>query len=337
MPRLKTVVEAGTAGRLAVVEPKQPVAAVGCPGLLTRKVRPRRRSLTMRRSLLTITILATLSSVGSAANTGQNFYGYWQWKAVVIPAHDTRFVTPTDACRQAVQDLGFQQGDPGAGFLGIVKDPDFTDNNNFWCKWKHSDGSVQTTNDIEAEYFCPLNASVVSIKNPGAAADKRCHCDTGPCYTSSPPSYDTSERCVGPGSKKLEPATPVSSDPTPKWSKLLNRFKQQYKDAIHELPDPKECHFDASDLWPNPDQATVNIGYLCGFRAGDERAANAVANLKKADYAGEYTWHHDLNKMGEMTLVKTTAHDACKHSGGGAAWAQMFGWPKYPNNLPPLK
>jgi hypothetical protein len=300
-------------------------AATCCVG----KILARARCPGMRTFLLSIITLATLSSVGSAADTGDNFYGYWQWKAIVIGGHDTFYVSPQDACRAAADDLGTTHGDPNAGFIGIVKRSDFTDSNNYLCQVK-LDGKTQTVDAIASNYLCPPNADVIPIKNPGAAADLRCFCKTGPCYSSSPPSYDTSERCVGPQSSKLEPATnTLSLDQYPNWMKLFNRFKQDYADAINMLDDPKECYFDANDI-----KATVNIGYLCGFRDGDERAANAAANLAKTPDG--FTWHHDLLNMGELSLVRTTAHEACHHSGGGAAWAKMFGWTSYPNALPPL-
>ena len=80
---------------------------------------------------------------------------------------------------------------------------------------------------------------------------------------------------------------------------------------------------------------TKNIGKLCGFRAGDVRAANAKAGYSTTPSG--YTWHHDLNNMGDMVLVKTTTHATCGHVGSAAVWGRMFGYiGSYPTSLPPL-
>lgn len=296
----------------------------------------------MRTSLLSILALAALSGTGSAANTGDYFFGYWQWHSVVDPNDQTPYDNPQDACRAAVAQLGVIKGDPDPTFIDIVKASDFTFTNDYLCEMKLN-GTTQILDDISANYLCPPNASSRPLTNSGLFSDERCYCNAGPCHSSAPPSFDTSQRCVSDRSLKQESTDDtLSLDTTPNWIKLFNRFKLDYAEAIADMPDPKECHFSADQMWSNPDQATVNLGYLCGFRDGDEYAANAIA--RKSGDPGPfasgtpegYTWHHDLMNMGELKLVKTEAHKACSHDGGGAAWARMFGWTSYPTHLPTL-
>ena len=107
----------------------------------------------------------------------------------------------------------------------------------------------------------------------------------------------------------------------------------EYNTYRNELAATEDCTFHPGDYKPGGPRS-VNIGFLCGFRNGDEAAANKIAGFSSTPSG--YTWHHNL-QLGKMELVTKAAHDACgSHIGGVAVWKEAFGLQDYPLFLPKL-
>jgi len=168
-------------------------------------------------------------------------------------------------------------------------------------------------------------------------ADYRCECDSGTCSPVSPPGPDTSARCkpatpppTGPVS--IGQAAAVSNTNQQKAANLVTMI--DYGAVAKELKATEDCVFKKKDFYKGG-PSDVNIGFLCGFRDGDEAAANNLAGY--ASTPALYVWHHNLD-LGRMQLVTKAAHAACgSHIGGVAAWKEALGLPSYPLHLPPLQ
>jgi hypothetical protein len=74
--------------------------------------------------------------------------------------------------------------------------------------------------------------------------------------------------------------------------------------------------------------ADVNIGYLRGSRAADERAANAILGITELPTPGEgvvgWVWHHHPD-LGRMILIPEDIHAQINHWGGASIYNYLFG------------
>jgi hypothetical protein len=280
--------------------------------------------------VIAVSMFATAQRA-SAAGPGQNFFGYWAWHSPGNPEH----TNPRDACLDLIADLN-ASGTPSS-FRGVTPGG-ATSNRDYTCLWKHDDAPFnddQSLNALISRYVCPANATAFTLNNSGVASDFRCRCDSGTCTSPSPPAVEQSARCtqhrfrepIDQDTVKVHSARTAvrakNADPT---------FYDEYTEIANELAATEDCTFAPGDFYPGTHD--VNIGYLCGFRKGDEAAANNMAG-----YSGtpsDYVWHHDL-AMGRMLLVSQTAHAACgAHIGGVAVWKEALGIIDYPFFLPPL-
>ena len=247
---------------------------------------------------------------------------------------------PRDACLDLIADFN-ATGTPstyvGTLATGAPSGRDFT------CKWKHDVPPYdpdESVNAAHSHYTCPSNGSAFTLHNSGLAEDFRCKCNTSSCSSPSPPTPEVSSRCTQRKNFSTR-RVPDPSVPDPVHASNQNialaqssdpRFYAEYTTIKDELAATEGCDFAPSDFAPMT--SNINIGFLCGFRAGDEAAANNMVGLN-ATPAG-YVWHHGLD-MGSMQLVTKTAHNACgAHIGGVAVWKEALGIIDYPLNLPPL-
>lgn len=294
----------------------------------------------MVRKLLIISVIILAASGHAFADPvgpGENFFGYWQWRTPGNPARNN----PRDACIDLMAYFN-SHGTPatyvGTSATGAPSGRDYT------CKWKHTDTNVpdQSINSAQANYVCPSNATAHTLHNSGIAADFRCTCNSGSCYSPSPPSPEVSARCT----QRKDFNNRNGADPSvpdPEQASLQNMtlarsgrdgkaFYKEYSTIANELKATEDCEFEPEDFAPIG--GDINIGYLCGSRGGDEGAANNMIGLNSTP-AG-YVWHHGLD-MGSMQLVTKAAHNRCgAHTGGVAVWKEAVGIIDYPLNLPPL-
>lgn len=284
------------------------------------------------RSLIICLAIAS-SSAASAAGPGENFFGYWTWHA---PGHLEQRTSPRHACLDLVADLN-GAGTP-ASYRGVSAsaDPSARD---YTCLWKHDDPPYANDQSINAAisfYVCPSNATAISLGNSGLAVDFRCRCDSGTCVSPSPPAVDQTARCRKGPATSLKSTAVVAAESAQNASLAQSAdpaFAAEYSVIAAELDATEACTFARADMYPDGPH-TVNIGYLCGFRAGDEAAANNVAGYPNTP--NNYVWHHDL-AMGRLRLVTQAAHRRCgAHIGGVAAWKEALGLADYPFTLPPL-
>ncbi|HEY0252733.1 MAG TPA: HNH endonuclease [Kofleriaceae bacterium] len=153
------------------------------------------------------------------------------------------------------------------------------------------------------------------------------------------PAIEQSSRCTQ--QKDLTPVTPqraagISVQNMSKTAHGDPQFLDDYAFFEDALEEEQECDFDEDDLYPNG-PSDINIGYLCGTRAGDFAAANNLAGYNSTPKIGtvSYTWHHHL-ELGRMQLVKTTVHQQCSHDGGVAVWKKATGTIDYSSSPPRL-
>jgi hypothetical protein len=291
----------------------------------------------MNKSAIRVVSAVLLLAGPHITAAGDRLFGYWMWTPGGAPPE--YYGNPRDACLALLRQLEHTTA-PDASYRGVKKGTSFDTTNNYTCLWKHDQtGDKEESLDaLHGRYTCPTNAHALTLNNSGKVADYRCECDSGTCVSVSPPAPDTSKRC--------KPATPPppSAPVSIVQAAVISNANQQmaanlltaldYNAVAQELKATEDCSFKKKDFYKGG-ASDVNIGFLCGFRDGDEAAANNIAG-----YGGTptgFVWHHNLD-LGRMQLVTKAAHAACgSHIGGVAAWKEALGLPDYPLHLPPLQ
>ncbi len=294
--------------------------------------------LTHVKQILFFVFLSLWSRLAAAETANENFFGYWTWSSGT--GTGITYANPNLACKELVHQLAENQPSAGISFRGVRRgaNPDY--NNDYTCLWKRDDdGSNQeSTEALDAVYNCVPRSSVITLNNSARIADHRCRCYTGTCYPLSPPAIDTSDRCKAPHPPMatLTPGARLQSEVNRELAAAF-ATASGYNAIANELAMTDTCTFTNSDFYKSGgENVDVNIGFLCGFRDGDEAAANKVAGFASTPDPDNYVWHHAL-KLGRMQLVKKTAHANCgSHWGGVAAWKEALGIFEYPLHLPPL-
>ena len=205
----------------------------------------------MRNTFLLILALTGLAALtprtASAAVPGDNFYGKYQWRAI---GDQEWYDNPRDACVQGIEDPECRQWiaqrrvrqRPRSGRRRLLVSASYDENNEYDCKWQHPNAANtaqvhETTENIVAEYKCPSNANSYTRNNSGLAKDMRCKCNgPGSCFTARPAPYDTTSRCLGLTSAKLEvgPVTSPRGGGCPRCSSSSNSYAATRRGLLPE-------------------------------------------------------------------------------------------------------
>jgi hypothetical protein len=279
-------------------------------------------------------VVLLIGVLGGVASADKEVPGHWVWRGPMTGDQPHQFSTVA-ACKAWIR-WDFKQTHTDRKYVTVKPPKDPVTTNNYTCTWiDKADNKKQVQDSVEilaATYACPMSSTAHTLNNSGKVADYSCLCPDGQVCDQGPPFPDLSSRC------KQQPAKTVSPADAAVTSKQnqANVAKYGDKDMLAEykyLRDNeavvRECDFKPADLCTNGPN-DINVGLLCGYRSGDEAAANNLAGFGTTP--DNCTWHHHQD-LGRMQLVKTAIHERCSHDGGASIWKEALGMKSYPAHV----
>jgi A nuclease of the HNH/ENDO VII superfamily with conserved WHH len=287
----------------------------------------------MTRSLWVVVTLGLIAATASADST--ELRGHWVWRGPMTGDQPHQF-SPEAACKFWIR-YDFKQTHIDRQYVGVKPPKDPSTSNDYTCSWIDKSDSKKKVQDsiaiLAASYICPAETLMHTLNNSGKVADYRCRCDDGKVCSEGPPYPDTTARCQQQSAPTKKPSKADVDAQSKKLQKDVAQyadkdFMAEYKYLRQNEAVVRECDFKPADLCDGIND--INVGLLCGFRNGDEAAANNLAG--NGATPDKCTWHHHQD-FGRMQLVKTAVHQKCSHDGGVSIWKEALGMKSYPNAI----